>query len=420
MKIEQINLKDLIIADYNPRINLNPEDKEYQDIKNNINMYGMIQPFIVNIRGGQNKLVSGHQRLNVLKELGYEKVDCVLIDVPIEDEKSINIAMNKITGKWDMTKLNTIIEEVKASNTFNFTGFSDEEVKKLKKDLEKSMQKENIIQDDNFDPNKIVREDKVKVKLGQIYHLGNHVLMCGDSFNVSNILTLLDGQEVDMLLTDPPYNMSNKGAGNVKSIENFKKRIEDIVNFDVKQLSFLPEFNFKSYYIFTSKDGIRDYLNIFDSKTYKFNMLMWGKTNPIPWLNNQFYPDIEYLMYFATDKRIWNNSLKPTEIYKKYYISKKEEGRKEDGDLHPTMKPIELLGNRILISSNENGIVLDLFGGSGSTLIAAEKTNRKCFMMEINPLYCEIIIERYKKLKGHDNDIYLIDNNKKIPWKELV
>ena len=115
-----------------------------------------------------------------------------------------------------------------------------------------------------------------------------------------------------------------------------------------------------------------------------------------------FLPDIEYIMYFSKKgKKIWNNSLKPTDTYKKYYISKKLQGREDAGeDLHPTMKPIELISNKIRISSNENGIVLDIFGGSGSTLIACEQLNRKCYMMELDPHYIDVIIQRWENFTG--------------------
>ena len=115
---------------------------------------------------------------------------------------------------------------------------------------------------------------------------------------------------------------------------------------------------------------------------------------------NTFLPDIEYLLYFHKGKRIFNNGLKPTEIYKKVFSSSRQEGQKGIGNVHPTMKPIDLIANKLRISSNPNSIVLDLFGGSGSTLIACEQLNRTCYMMELDPHYCDVIITRWENLTG--------------------
>lgn len=183
-------------------------------------------------------------------------------------------------------------------------------------------------------------------------------------------------------------------------MDNCKQRIDNIINFDPYVISYLANMDIPTYYICTSKDGVPKYMDIF--KEHNFNILVWCKTNPVPFTAGTFLPDIEYIMYFSKKgKKIWNNSLKPTDTYKKYYISKKLQGREDAGeDLHPTMKPLELISNKIRISSNENGIVLDIFGGSGSTLIACEQLNRKCYMMELDPHYIDVIIQRWENFTG--------------------
>lgn len=206
--------------------------------------------------------------------------------------------------------------------------------------------------------------------------------------------------KIDLLMTDPPYNMDYCGAGFINDTnKNVKERIKDIIDFNPYSISFLSNMDIGSIYIFTSKDLIKDYLEIF--KDWKFNLLIWEKTNTPPMVNNNFFADIEYMLYFHKGKRVWNNGLEPIDIYKKFYISSMGQGKKDAGaDLHPTMKPIKLLKDKIKISSSENGIVLDLFGGSGSTLIACEETNRCCRMMELDPKYVDVIIERWEKFTG--------------------
>ena len=145
-------------------------------------------------------------------------------------------------------------------------------------------------------------------------------------------------------------------------------------------------------------DLIRDYLEQY--KRWSGTILVWCKTNPTPFCASSHLPDIEYLLYFRKKGAVFNGGMKPMSIYSRYYLSPKEEGKREAGDVHPTVKPLTLLKNKILISSTRSGIVFDGFGGSGSTLIAAELTGRRCFMMEYEEEYCRVIIERWERLTG--------------------
>jgi DNA modification methylase len=322
----------------------------------------------------------------------------IKINVDKTKEKALNIALNKISGEWDNEKLSKLFIDLESKIDLKLTGFDEKEYKNIMNEFEKKI---NVnLNDDDFDVEKELNNIEIpKVKNGEIYKLGNHVLMCGDSFNINEINKLIDNKKIDMMFTDPPYDMEMGGQGCFKSsTKNIKNRIDKIINFDVNKISHFKDLDINTFYICTSKNGIKDYLKIFDD--FNFNILVWCKTNPTPFTAGTFLPDIEYILYFSRKNKIWNNSLKPTEIYKKYYISSKEFGKKYDGDLHPTMKPIELITNRILISSNEKGNVLDLFGGSGSTMISCEKSNRNCLMMESNEKYCDVIINRFEKLTG--------------------
>jgi DNA modification methylase len=395
MDIVKVEINKLNPAKYNPRKILKAGDIEYEKIKESILKYGCIQPIIVN---NDSTIISGHQRLTVLKDLGHDTVDCVIMELSKKEEKKLNIAMNKISGSWDNNKLTELLKEFEKDD-YKLTGFDMNEINDLFAEAEKELKKEKKEESFNLEK-ELEKIETPKSQKGDIYQLGSHVLMCGDSYNLDDINKLIGENKIDMMFTDPPYKMRESGAGCFKeTTENLKKRIEKLIDFKVSDISHFINLNINTFYIFTSKESIRDYLNLFDG--YIFNMLVWCKTNPAPRTNNTFIPDTEYILYFAKKNRIWNNQLKPFDIYKKYYVSSIAEGRKDAGDLHPTMKPLDLIENRIRISSKENGIVLDLFGGSGSTLIAAEKTKRKCFMMEIEPMYCDVIIKRYELFTGN-------------------
>lgn len=236
------------------------------------------------------------------------------------------------------------------------------------------------------------------IQRGDILQLGDHRLMCGDSTDMSNIQRLTNGEPIQMILTDPPYKMDYSGGGCLRGgVENTKRRIANMIDFDANTISFYTDMGVPSVYIFTSKALIRDYLNIF--KDYNSTILVWCKTNPTPFVGSSFLPDLEYLLYFSKSggHKVWNKGLKPMSTYSRYFVSAKEEGRRGVGNLHPTMKPLKMLESKILISSTEGGTVFDGFGGSGSTLIACENTGRRCFMMERDPEYCEVIIRRWEQ-----------------------
>ena len=254
-----------------------------------------------------------------------------------------------------------------------------------------SLEEKEIIEDE------VPEEVETKCKLGDIWQLGSHRLMCGDSTSITDVEKLMDGEKADMVFTDPPYNMSNNFDTSTINLEKLQKRVDDIVNFNPDEIAYLTQLNICSFYIFTSKNLVPRYFEIF--KDFDFNILVWCKDNPTPLTNYTFLPDVEYLLYFSKKGKIWNNGLDTT-IYKKYYNGNKLEGRKEAGDVHPTVKPQKIIQDKIQISSSINGVVLDPFGGSGSTLIACEQLDRKCYMMELDPKYCDVILQRWENLTG--------------------
>lgn len=221
--------------------------------------------------------------------------------------------------------------------------------------------------------------------------------MCGDSTDAGSVAVLMNGQKADMVFTDPPYRVETEGGcrGSVgKSLRKQGRSIEFISDFDPKGfLSVLPEQFEKGVlnaYVFCNKDLLPEYLNWAITNKYSYNVLVWKKPNAIP-IGDSHRPDIEYLLLFRKNA-IWNNALDGVN-----YSRCLEFGR-ETG-LHPTMKPIGLIANEMRISTNSGSVVLDLFGGSGSTLIACEQLGRTCYMMELDPKYCDVIRKRYWKYK---------------------
>lgn len=234
---------------------------------------------------------------------------------------------------------------------------------------------------------------------GDVWILGKHKLMCADSAVRSNIDHLMSGEKADMVFTDPPYRMQAEGGSNQLVGKNARKlgeKIKHLCDFEpalfLKQLPSVFDKKIMNAYIFCNKDLVPDYLNWGLENGYSFNILFWKKPNAIP-LGGSHRPDVEYLLLFRKGA-IWNNGVKGVNY------SKCLEFGRENSTAHPTMKPVGLITNEILISSNEGGIVFEFFSGSGSTIVAAEKTGRRCFAMEIDPTYTDIAVQRWQNLTG--------------------
>ena len=217
MKIVKKKIEELKAASYNPRKDLKPGDKEYEKLKRSITQFGYVEPVIWNERTGT--VVGGHQRLKVLKDLGYDEIDCVIVNLSLEQEKALNVALNKISGEWDNNLLGDLLKDLEQSGfDITLTGFDLSEAK----DLYGKGSMENV-HEDNFNSEKEVKEIKEpKTKIGDIYHLGEHRIICGDSTNVEYYKKVLDGQKIDLVVTDPPYNIDYGGtiSGNGRDIAN--------------------------------------------------------------------------------------------------------------------------------------------------------------------------------------------------------
>lgn len=382
MNIKNIAVKDLIPYEKNTKKH---DDVQINNVAESIKQYGFVQPIVID---KNNVVVIGHCRLLAAKKLKMADVPCVCVeDLTEEQVRKLRIIDNKSNeSDWDLDFLNEELLDLDFSD-FNFDFGIDTDAE----------EETEIVEDEAPE---VDEENEPITKLGDIWQLGRHRLMCGDSTDKDAVLKLICGAEIDMVFTDPPYDMEMGGQGCFKkSMDNCKDRIDDIIRFDPYVLSYLPELKINSFYVFTSKNGIVKYLDIF--KELNYDILCWCKTNPVPFTSGSFLPDVEYLLYFSRKGRIWNNSLKPTSIYKKYYVTQKLQGRIDGGgDLHPTMKPTEIVADKIKINSNKGGVVLDIFGGSGTTLAVCEQIDRICYTMELNPRYCDVIIKRWETLTG--------------------
>jgi len=387
--MDEIAVNDLIPYANNSRTH---SEEQVIQIASSIKEFGFLNPVIID---EQNGLIAGHGRVMAAKKLGLESIPFVRAEGLTEaQKKAYVIADNQLAlnADWDLDKLklevNNLIELDFDTDLLGFdTGFIDG----LLDDTEPV---EGLTGDDDIPE---IPEQAVTVS-GDIWVLGNHRLMCGDSTSIDAVESLMDGKKADMVFTDPTYNQETKGGfkGEIgKALEKQSGDIEHLCNFNPAEfLQVLPILFNKTMnaYIFTSKDLLPEYLSWAKDNKYAFNLLVWKKPNAIP-IGGSHRPDIEYLLLFRRSG-IFNGGIKGVDYSKCLEFPREKEG------YHPTMKPVAMLENQINIGSNKRSNVFDLFGGSGSTVIACEKTNRNCFMMELDEKYCDVIINRWQDFTG--------------------
>lgn len=392
MLIKKKNVADLLPAQYNPRKDLKPGDDEYEKLKRSITEFGYVEPVIWNQTTG--RVVGGHQRLKVLQEMGMTEIDCVIIEVSEEKEKALNIALNKISGDWDTDKLALLITDLQGSDLdVSLTGFESAEIDALFKDDIK-----DGVKDDDFDVEAELKKPTI-TKSGDIWTLGNHRLICGDSTKAETLELLMCGKKANLVVTDPPYNVNYEGsAGKIKNdnMENTAFYEFLLAAFQNAEHAMAED---ASIYVFhADTEGLNFRKAFVDAGFYLSGTCIWKKQSLV--LGRSPYQWQHEPVLFG-----WKKKGKH-----KWYTGRKEstiwefDKPKKNGD-HPTMKPIPLIAYPIMNSSMSNCIVLDLFGGSGSTLIACEQTNRVCRMVELDEKFCDVIVKRYIEQVGSSEHV---------------
>ena len=407
MEFKKLKIDALIPASYNPRKKLKPGDAEYEKIKNSITEFGYVDPIIVN---SDMTIIGGHQRWSVLKALGYDEVDCVVIEIDKTKEKALNIALNKVTGEWNKELLADLIKDLQSLDyDVSMTGFEPPEIDELFNDVHSK-----DVKDDKFDLDKAL-DDEAFVKSGDVWLLGRHRLMCGDSTKPDNISILMNGKKANLCITDPPYNCSYEGGTGMRIMNDNWSDSQKFYQFllDAFKNAYGSMADGAAIYVFHSDAEKVNFFNaVVDAGFHYSTTCIWVK-NALVIGRMDFQMRHEPIIYAFKDtaKHKFYGDRKQTTVW--------EFDKPVKSKLHPTTKPLALIGYPIGLSSQENGIILDLFGGSGSTLIAAEQMNRIGYLMELDPVYASVIVRRYAAFKGGIDEIKVIRDGKTYDGKEI-
>jgi len=407
MEFKKLRIDELIPASYNPRKKLKPGDSEFEKIKNSITEFGYVDPVIVN---KDLTVIGGHQRLTVLKELGYSEIDCVVIEIDKTKEKALNIALNKISGEWNKELLADLIKDLQSLDyDIEFTGFEPPEIDQLFNEVH-----DKDIKDDDFDLDaELENGDEPLSRLGDLWLLGRHRLVCGDSTVSETYETLMDGKKANLIVTDLPYNVDYKGAaGKIKNDNMGDKEFYEFLLKSYKNMYENVEDGAAAYIFHADRETVNFRTTLKDAGFFCHQTCIWVKNSPV--LNR-----CDYLYAHEPILYAW----KPTAGHK-FYGDRKQRtvwnfDRPTSSKLHPTMKPLQLLAYPIKNSSLSNCIVLDPFGGSGSTLISSDQTNRICYTIELDEKFVDVIVKRYIEHAGTDQNVFLIRNGEKIKYCDL-
>ena len=407
MIIEKKNTADLLPADYNPRKDLKPGDAEYEKLKRSIEQFGYVEPVIWNKT--TSRVVGGHQRLKVLMDMGHTEVDCVIVEMDEEKEKALNIALNKISGDWDKDKLALLIADLQGADfDVSLTGFEPAEIDALFKDTLK-----DEIKEDNFDVDAELEKPTFS-KAGDVWSLGRHRLICGDSTKAETFDMLMGSTKANLVITDPPYNVNYEGsAGKIKNDnmgnEAFYQFLFDAFTNTEKAMA-----DDASIYVFhADTEGLNFRRAFSDAGFYLSSTCIWKKQSlvlgrsPYQW---QHEPCL--FGWKKKGKHQWYTGRKESTIWE-------FDKPKKNGD-HPTMKPIPLLAYPIMNSTMSNSVVLDPFGGSGSTLIACEQTERICYTVELDEKFCDVIVKRYIEQVGSTEGVTVQRDGLTYKYEEVV
>lgn len=385
LNVEYIPIDDLKPYENNAKIHT---QEQIEQIKKSINEFGMNDP--IGIWGKDNLIVEGHGRLMACKELGLKEVPIIrLDDLTDEQRKAYTLIHNQTTMNtgFDIDILNEELENIEMD--LSDFGFELE--------LDDIDEEKEIIEDEVPD----ISDEEPKAQYGDLYQLGNHRLMCGDSTKYEDVNKLMNGVKADMVFTDPPYGVSYTGGVIHGNQININHKREMLKNDDVDIYSdFIPLLNSViddgAIYIFYATCNSYELLKPLKENNIELNsIIIWNKINTgYADMNSNYKNKYEPCVY-CKRKGHKLNFVGPTTENTVWDIEKDR-----DNKLHPTQKPIKVPARAISNSSKENNIILDLFGGSGSTLIACEQLNRKCYMMELDPHYIDVIIARWENFTG--------------------
>ena len=396
LRIEQVAVGDLQPDPANPR---RISDTELEALTRSIQQFGFVDPVIA--RREDKRVIGGHQRLVAARRLGLKTVPVVFLDLTEEQARLLNLTLNRISGDWDQELLARLLADLEATPDVDVTvtGFSDDEITRLLRSLDA---REKRDRPESFDLEAALAESKraARVKPGDLWQLGDHKILCGDATDAENVAQLLEGTQAAMAFTDPPYNVAYGDHGGQQRGQRKRRIANDAMTPEAWEAfcqawapNLVANVNGALYVCMSTKEWPTVSRILAEAGAHWSDTIIWAKDR------------------FVLGRADYQRQYEPLwygwpEGAKRHWCGDRDQGdvwtipRPAVSDLHPTAKPIALVERALANSSRRGDVVLDLFLGSGSTLIAAERTGRVCLGMEVDPHHCTVAIARWEAFSG--------------------
>lgn len=406
-RFEEVSIVKLVPYARNARTH---SKEQIAQLRASLREFGFVSPAVID---ADYNILVGHGRVQAAREEGYQTVPCVFAEDLTEAQKRAYILADNqlaLNAGWDEEMLSVELSDLK-DNAFDLSilGFAESDLEKLL-----NGESESDAKDDDFDLSTAL-EQAAFVEEGDVWTVGKHRLVCGDATSKEDVAKLMDGKKANMLLTDPPYGVSFKSSSGL-TIKNDSMKNEEFYNFLKASFDAVVEHMEKGgvgYVFHADTEGLNFRKAFVDAGFHLAGCCIWVKDSLVLGRSDYQWQHEPVLYGFLQNgSHPWFSDRKQTTIW-----NFKKPKRNEN---HPTSKPLDLLGYPIGNSTQENAIVVDTFGGSGSTMMACEQLNRVCYMMELDPKYASVILRRYVEDTGDEENVFVIRDGKKLMYSDLV
>jgi DNA modification methylase len=406
-RFEEVSIEKLVPYARNARTH---SKEQIAQLRASLREFGFVSPAVID---ADYNILVGHGRVQAAREEGYQTVPCVFAEDLTEAQKRAYILADNqlaLNAGWDEEMLSVELSDLK-DNAFDLSilGFAESDLEKLL-----NGESESDAKDDDFDLSTAL-EQATFVEEGDVWTVGKHRLVCGDATSKEDVAKLMDGKKANMLLTDPPYGVSFKSSSGL-TIKNDSMKNEEFYNFLKASFDAVVEHMEKGgvgYVFHADTEGLNFRKAFVDAGFHLAGCCIWVKDSLVLGRSDYQWQHEPVLYGFLQNgSHPWFSDRKQTTIW-----NFKKPKRNEN---HPTSKPLDLLGYPIGNSTQENAIVVDTFGGSGSTMMACEQLNRVCYMMELDPKYASVILRRYVEDTGDEENVFVIRDGKKLMYSDLV